>query len=314
MIDQVRPASSGRFERSCFGSSDTMTAQEIVGLALKSSIMLTLFGFGLQATFEDLLFLVRKPQMLVKSLGAIFIIMPLFAILMTNAFSLNSTVVTALIALSISPIPPLLPKKVTKSGGRASYELGLMVIAAALSIAFIPMAVYVVGKYFDRPFAMESSAVAKVIVLSVLLPLAAGMLIHRVAPAKAERIAHPLIRVAGIVLLIGVLCILVFALPTAWSLIGDGTILAFIAFVIVGLAVGHLLGGPDSDDRAALALSTACRHPGLAIAIAGANMPEDHHVVSAVLLYVITNVFFTIPYIAWQRKRAVGTVAIAGHS
>lgn len=291
-----------------------MSAQEIVGLALKTSIMLTLFGFGLQATFEDLLFLVRRPHLLVKSLGAIFVIMPLFAILITKTFSFNSTVVTALIALSISPIPPLLPKKVTKSGGRASYELALMVTAALLSVVFIPMAVYVIGKYFHRPFAMEPSAVAKVIVLLVLLPLAAGIVVHKFAPAVTERFAGHLIRIAGIVLLIGVLCILVFALPTAWALVGNGTILAFIAFVIVGLAVGHLLGGPDSDERVALALSTACRHPGLAIAIAGANTPEDHHVVSAVLLYVLTNVLFTIPYVSWQRKRAIGGVATAEQS
>jgi BASS family bile acid:Na+ symporter len=291
-----------------------MSAQQIVGFALKSSIMLTLFGFGLQATFEDLLFLVRRPRLLVRSLGAIFVIMPLFAILMTRVFSFNSTVVTALIALSISPIPPLLPKKVTKSGGRASYELGLMVTAASLSIVFIPLAVYVIGKYFNRPFAMGPSAVARVIVVSVLLPLAAGIVVHRFAPAAAERIAHPLIRIATIVLLIGVLCILVFALPTAWSLVGNGTILAFIAFVLAGLAVGHILGGPDPDERVSLALSTACRHPGLAIAIAGANIPEDHHVVSAILLYVITNVLFTVPYISWQRKKAIGGATVAEQS
>ena len=288
-----------------------MSAQDIVGLALKTSIMLTLFGFGLQATLEDLLFLARRPLMLAKSLSAIFIVMPLFAILITRVFSFNSTVVTALIALSISPVPPLLPKKVTKSGGRASYEFGLMVTAASLSMVFIPTAVYVIGKYFDRPFAMNPSAVAKVIVLSVLLPLIAGMVVHKFAPAAAEWIAHPLIRIATIVLLIGVLCILVFALPTAWALVGDGTILAFIAFVIVGLAVGHLLGGPHSDERLGLALSTACRHPGLAIAIAGANIPEDHHVVSAVLLYTITNVVLTIPYVAWQRKKAIGDATTA---
>jgi BASS family bile acid:Na+ symporter len=291
-----------------------MSAQEIVGLALKTSIMLTLFGFGLQATFEDLLYLGERPRLLLKSLCAIFVIMPLFAILITKSFSFNSTVVTALIALSISPVPPLLPKKVTKSGGRASYELGLMVTAAALSIVFIPIAVYVFGKYFNRPLAMGPSAVAKVIVLSVLLPLAAGIMFHRFAPAAAERIAHPLIRVATIVLLIGVLCILVFAFPTAWSLVGDGTVLAFIAFVIVGLAVGHLLGGPDSDERASLALSTACRHPGLAIAIAGTNMPEDHHIVGAILLYVITNAVLTIPYVGWRRKRAIGGIRTAEQS
>jgi hypothetical protein len=45
-----------------------MSPRIIVGLALKASIMLTLFGFGLQATREDLLYLLRRPRVLVRSL------------------------------------------------------------------------------------------------------------------------------------------------------------------------------------------------------------------------------------------------------
>ncbi|HMD22064.1 MAG TPA: hypothetical protein VKH40_17195 [Alloacidobacterium sp.] len=288
-----------------------MSAQEIVGFVLKASIMLTLFGFGLQATRQDLLYLLRRPRMLALSLVAMFVVMPLFAILMTGVAHLNQAVVVALIALSISPIPPLLPKKVNKSGGLASYGLGLMVTAASFSIVFVPLATYLLGKYFNRPFAMAPGAVAKLIVLSVLVPLAAGILFRKFAPATAGRIADPLVKFAGIVLLAGVLCILTFALPTAWSLVGDGTMIALIAFIVVGLVVGHILGGPDPDERVTLALSTACRHPALALAIAGTNVPEEHHVLSAVLLYTLLNALLTIPYVALQRRKVKERVTTA---
>jgi bile acid:Na+ symporter, BASS family len=281
-----------------------MNLRMIVGLALKVSIMLTLFGFGLRATREDLLYLLRRPRVLVRSLMAMFVVMPVFAILMTRLGSFNRAVVIALIALSISPVPPFLPRKVTKSGGHGPYSLGLMVTAASFSVVYVPLAVYVIGKYFNRPFAMGAGAVAKLIVLSVLAPLAAGIVFRKVAPGTAERIADPLGRIAGIVLLIGVLCVLAFSLPTAWPLIGNGTILAFIAFAIVGLAVGHFLGGPGSEQRVTLALSTASRHPALALAIAGVNVPDERRVIYAVLLYLVVSALITIPYVAWQRKRA----------
>jgi BASS family bile acid:Na+ symporter len=281
-----------------------MNLRMIVGLALKVSIMLTLFGFGLRATREDLLYLLRRPRVLVRSLMAMFVVMPVFAILMTRLGSFNRAVVIALIALSISPVPPFLPRKVTKSGGHGPYSLGLMVTAASFSIVYVPLAVYVIGKYFNRPFAMGAGAVAKLIVLSVLAPLAAGIVFRKVAPGTAERIADPLGRIAGIVLLIGVLFVLAFSLPAAWPLIGNGTILAFIAFAIVGLAVGHFLGGPGSEQRVTLALSTASRHPALALAIAGVNAPDERRVIYAVLLYLVVSALITIPYVAWQRKRA----------
>jgi bile acid:Na+ symporter, BASS family len=275
----------------------------IVGLVLKASIILTLFGFGLHATREDLLYLLRRPRVLARSLVAMFVVMPLFAIVMTKLVSLNRAVVIALIALSISPVPPVLPRKVTKSGGHAPYGLGLMVTAASFSIVFVPLAVYLIGKYFNRPFAMGPGAVAELIVLSVLIPLTAGIVFRKVAPTIAERIADPLARIAGIVLLIGVLCILAFSLPAAWALVGDGTVIALIAFVIVGLTVGHFFGGPGSGERITLALSTASRHPALALAIAGVNVPEERRVIHAVLLYLVVSALITVPYVAWQRKK-----------
>jgi BASS family bile acid:Na+ symporter len=192
---------------------------------------------------------------------------------------------------------------VTKSGGHEPYGLGLMVTAASFSIVFVPLAVYLIGKYFHRPFTMGPGAVAKLIMFSVLVPLAAGIVFRKVAPATAERITDPLARIAGIVLLIGVLCVVAFSLPAAWPLIGNGTIIAFIAFVIVGLTVGHFFGGPGSGERVTLALSTASRHPALALAIAGVNIPEERRVIYAVLLYLMVSALITIPYVAWQRKR-----------
>jgi bile acid:Na+ symporter, BASS family len=280
-----------------------MTPQAIIGLVLKVSIILTVFGFGLQASRDDLLYLWRRPRLLVRSLVAMFVVMPLFVLLMTSIASFDRAVLVALVALSISPIPPLLPRKVTKSTGLASYGLGLMVTAASLSIVLIPLASYLLGKYFHRDFIMGPGAVAKLILPSVLIPIAAGVLFRRLAPSIAKRIGHPLARIAGIMLLLGVICILAFTAPAVWSLVGNGTILAFVAFILLGLAAGHLLAGPGPDEQVALALSTACRHPALAVAIAAASIPEEHHVFAAVLLYVLLNVVLTIPYVSWQRKR-----------
>lgn len=280
-----------------------MNPQEIVGLALKVSIVLTLFGFGLEATRDDLLYVLRRPRVLARSLVAMFVIMPLFAILLTTVFHFQRPVMIALIALAISPVPPLLPRKVTKASGLAPYGLGLMVTAASLSILFIPLAIEVIGRYFHKPFAMGPGAVAKLIVLSVLLPLAVGMVFQRLAPDVAARIAKPAGFVAKVLLVLGLVTILIFAFPKSLSLLGNGTLVALIAFIVVGLIVGHLLGGPGSDERVTLALSTACRHPGLALAMAAANIPQEHNVVSAILLYLVLSVLLTMPYIFWRRRR-----------
>jgi bile acid:Na+ symporter, BASS family len=280
-----------------------MNPQELVGLALKVSILLTVFGFGLEATRDDLLYMLRRPSALARSLTAMFVIMPLFALLLTTVFRFQRPVMIALIALAISPVPPLLPRRVGKAGGARSYGLGLMVAAASLSVLYIPLAVRLIGQYVHKPLAMDPAPVAKLIALSVLVPLAVGILFQRLAPSVAARIAKPTGLVAKVLLTVSLLATLIVAFPKSLALIGNGTLPALAAFIIFGLVVGNSLGGPGSDERLTLALSTACRHPGLALALAAANIPQERNVSSAILLYLVLSLIITALYIFWRRRK-----------
>jgi hypothetical protein len=71
--------------------------------------------------------------------------------------------------------------------------------------------------------------------------------------------------------------ILFTAAPHILALIGSGTLIAFATFMLVGLAVGHWLGGPEAEDRTALAYSSASRHPGIARNGSGASVPAHQH-------------------------------------
>ena len=89
--------------------------------------------------------------------------------------------------------------------------------------------------------------------------------------------------------------------PAAISLVGNGTLLAIAIFVTVGLIAGALLGGPNASDRTVLALSTASRHPGIALAIARANFPNEKLVLPAILLYLIVNALLSWIFLKWFR-------------
>ena len=88
-------------------------------------------------------------------------------------------------------------------------------------------------------------------------------------------------------------------------------------FVIAGLAAGHALGGPKETDRTALALATASRHPGLAIAIAGANFPAQLKLgTGTIIIYLLLSQILFIPYKRWRRKASddnVGAATVAAH-
>jgi BASS family bile acid:Na+ symporter len=84
------------------------------------------------------------------------------------------------------------------------------------------------------------------------------------------------------------------------ALIGNGRVLAILAFVVIGLGAGQMLGGPDAEDRTVLALATACRHPGVALAITSTNFPEEKLMTGAVLLYLLVSAIVSFPYLKWR--------------
>src|SRR5262245_10437834 len=117
-----------------------MTLKQIVLLAAQLSIICIVFGFGLKATFGDLLYLIRRPGLLARSLLSMFVVMPVVAVLLASVLDAGSVARITLVALAISPVPPILPNKETKAGGNASFGIGLMAILSLLSIVLIPLA------------------------------------------------------------------------------------------------------------------------------------------------------------------------------
>jgi bile acid:Na+ symporter, BASS family len=271
---------------------------------IKASLVLTVLGVGLHSTPRDAAYLFRHPGLLAKTLVAMNVVMPLFALWLAVVFTLEPAVKLALVALSLSPVPPFLPPKVAKSGGEAAYNVGLLAAVSLFAIAIIPVSVHLLGLLFDLPFQVRWQIVARLVGATILVPLALGIGLRQFVPSIAERIAKPTTVVASVLLVASFLPILVRAWPEIVSLIGNGTLAAIVAITLAGLAVGHLLGGPQREDRVVLALATASRHPAVALAIATAVLPNIALVGAAVLLALLVCAVVSLPYTMWSRRRA----------
>jgi len=287
-----------------------MDLKQLVVLALQVSIVAIVFSFGLKSTLDDLLYLWRRPGLLLRSLLAVLVIMPVLAVLLTRLFDLRDSVEVALIALAISPMPPLLPKKEVQAGGRKSYALALMVTMAALAIVVCPLAVELLGTYAGRSFGVAPGAIARIVLVTVVLPTLLGMAVRTWLPGLAERLAPLVGRAATVLLALAVLMLLAGAWRALWAAVGDGTLIALVVFVAIGLLVGHLLGGPDPDHSVVLALSTASRHPAIALSIASANFPDERFG-GTILLYLIVGAVAAMPYLSWRRRRTSKEVRFA---
>ncbi len=281
-----------------------MDLQQIVVLVLQISIIAMVFGFGLKATPDDLLYLWRRPGLLLRSLVAMLVVMPIVAVFLVWTFDFPRTVKILLVALAISPVPPLLPNRERSAGALMSYGLGLMVTLGLLSVIVVPLMMTLFARVSGLPLGMSPVAVARVMLVMLVGPVAIGVAVRKWWPHFAERYADPIGKLALGLLGLGSLVVLPGAIPAMWASVGDGTVRALAIFVIIGLVVGHVLGGPDPDRASVLALSTACRHPILAMTIAATNFTEERFS-AVIILYLLVNIVLSIPYILWQKKRVV---------
>ncbi len=284
-----------------------MSLATLIPLLIKISITLSVFAIGLKASFADATYLFRRPALLARVLFSMNVIMPLFAVLVGLSFELPPPVEIALIALSVSPIPPILPNKALKAGGEENYTIGLLVATALLSIVLVPLTMEFFERVSGITMQMRAREVAFLVLTTVLLPLIVGMSVRVLWPHFADRRAKVIGLVAMVLLVLCCLPILFTSVRAILTLIGDGTLFALAAFAIVGLIAGHLLGGPEPGDRPVLALSTSARHPAVAVAIAHANFPGQKLAGAVVLIYLILSVILAAPYLNWvKRSRAVG--------
>ena len=279
-----------------------MDPQTIIIAALLLSIVLFVVSLGLHADLQEILYLPRRPAQLARAMGSMYVVMPVVAVALALWLPLLPTIKVALLCLSVSPIPPLLPKRATKAGGDEGEALSLLVAAAFASIVVTPLGVYLIGRIFGQETQIPPLKVAATVAMTILAPLAAGLLIHRFAPRLADRLRKPVAASSTILLVAAALPVLIKLGPSMLALVGQGTLIAMLAFSLVGLVAGHLLGGPRIEDRASLAVMTAARHPGVAVAIATINMPDPNPIAAAILLYLLICGVLGFGYVAYLRK------------
>ena len=283
------------------------TAAQLIKIGILASVFLTVLGMGLAATWNDATYLVRKPALLARSLLSMFVVMPIICVCAALLFHLPPAVRVALVALSISPVPPLLPQKELTAGGHGAYAISLVAIAAVLSIVYVPLITSLFAEWFNHPAEVSSGAVARIVLTTILVPLALGMAIRTRMPSLAERAAKPVGLIGVTLVLLCCLPLLIRLWPLVTSFFGDGTLLMLALITVVGTGVGHFLGGPDSWDRTVLGLSTSARHPAVAIAAATSAVAEGRLALAAVVLYVLVVTVVTVPYVLWSKRRLIPT-------
>ena len=267
---------------------------------LKALVAVLVAAVGLGSTTADLTSLWRRPGLLLKSLLAMYLVVPLFALALVALLHLSQWAEVALLVLAMSAGAPLVPRKLRWLSNDA-YVFSLVVTSSLLAIVTVPAWATVLASVYGFASDLGPGQLAPVVARSFLVPLALGMLLRLPLRRVADQLSELLLTFGGAVL---ALCGLVLLVTNAGLLEEAGRgFLASLAIMTCGsLAIGHMTGGPDPESRTALAVCCATRHVGIAVLVA-ASVPGPRTTV-LVAAYIVTSIAVSIPYLAWRRRKA----------
>jgi BASS family bile acid:Na+ symporter len=242
----------------------------------------SLLEMGLRLSLPDALRGLRSMRFVLHTLMWSFVICPALAYAITLVIPLEPTYAIGLVLLGMAPCAPFVPILVDKAKGDLGFTAAFMLLASAGTVVCMPFTVPLLAKGLTT----SAWAIAKPLLIVVLLPMAVGVITRRNWDALASKMLPFAKKVAGIAgLLWGVLCLIIYG-KGLLSMAGSFAVasqLIFFGIICIGtywlgiglpheqkvvLSVGvttrnlgacltPLLTAPDVDERATLMIVLA---------------------------------------------------------
>lgn len=264
---------------------------------LKITVTIIIFGIGLDSTLHDAVRLFRHPALLLRSLLAMYVLVPLAAVGLVILLPLPPGAEAGLLVLAVSAGAPLLPRKLLGIGDGA-YTFSLVTVSSVLAVILVPFWLEMLGPLFPRLPRLAPERTALILGESFFLPLLAGMAVRRFFPKFAAWTGGRVVGLAGLAMTLAAVVLLAVNWHVVLEVRWQG-IAALALLILMALVIGHLVGGPQEENRSALAVACATRHIGVAVAVA-TSMPGGRTAV-VISIYIAVSVAITLPYTRWRR-------------
>ncbi len=288
-----------------------MTIGQLTSVLTTLTVIMVMLNAGLKLNIHEFSSLWRQPRLLARSLLSVVVLAPALALAIVLMLSglIPREVGIGILMLAAAPGAPLVPKFVQQAAGNTLYAVSLMGILSILAVVTFPVTAFLILPAGEE-VQIDPLGVIRVILVSQLLPLGAGLAFRQFWPTLADHLEGPVIKISGYLFPALIILIILGNFSTMLSF-GPISLATMLAVLVASLALGHLLGGPDRNDkgseplstRTALGITTSFRNIALALLIANANFGAE--VIAAVTVYTILTFAVVIPYASYWKKKQV---------
>jgi BASS family bile acid:Na+ symporter len=278
---------------------------EILTISLKISIVIYMAGIlldmGLRLNLRDAFTGIKNFRFVTYSLLWGFVIIPAVAWLTTIIFPLEQPYVIGMILLGVTPCAPFLPMMVDKAKGNFGLTAAFMLLVSAFIVLYMPFAV----PFLVKGLSVSVWAIARPLLILVLMPMVIGILTRRFTPKLASKIQPVVKNISLVFTIIMLLLILIIYGKSLISSAGSFFLAAQLTFfIIVSIAPYVFSFGLKREEKVVLTLGLTTRNLGAALAPLYAIASIDERAVVMVVLGVPLQLIFAALAARWFKRHA----------
>jgi predicted Na+-dependent transporter len=242
-------------------------------------IVTTMLGMGFSLTITQIMTPLRNTRLVVMSLVANFVIVPILALLIVRIIPLSEGLQIGLILVGMAAGAPFLPKLVQVAKGDMAFTAGLMFLLMVVTIAYLP----IVLPFVLIGVQVSPWEIAKSLILLMLIPLIIALFIRTRYEEVAKGLVPTMTMAANLSLAVMFIGYFVAYFDETFDIIGTGGILAATLLILGAVIAGFLMGGKSIDIKKVLALGTGQRNIAAAFAVATSNFADNPDVLMEII-------------------------------
>ena len=271
----------------------------IVKISLLAFLVSSMLATGMRLNFRALIAPLGDARLVLQVLVLNFVVAPGFAWLLTRLIPLESGHAIGMLLLGGAAGAPFLPKLAEAARGDPALAIAVMALLTFGTILFLPFVLpWLVPGLTASPW-----SIAKPLVLTIVVPMAAGMVIQKIAAPVSQRAAPILAKIGTLCLLVLFILLIALNVKALLGVIGSGAIAAAILYV-VGLFALSWVGSFrfHGEEKGIVALATSARNFGAAL-VPAANSFSDPAVTIMITVSAIVGLAACFLATVWVRGR-----------
>jgi BASS family bile acid:Na+ symporter len=258
-----------------------MTLQKVFQILVLLYTVSNMASIGLELNLRETLNSLRSVRLVVLTLLWGWVVGPAFALLLTKVLPLAEPHALGLLIFSLAPVAPMLSILARKARSDMDFTAALIPLAMVATVVLLPL----MAPWLMKGLTLNIWALAKPLLLLVLLPLVVCAALKVYAAPVAEKLSPWIKRLAGISTLLCLGFVVVFNFQDILSTVGSYAIGAEALFLLAIALVSYRIGfGLKQGQRSAMALAMATRNGAPMLAVFTAFPDQDPRMLVMFLL------------------------------